>query len=253
MTCSRNPASCAPTRSPSSSTPPLSSRYSRPQADPGSGSWPMAGAWGSCAATRVEAAGLDVVPMPDATRRALRAGLPDTAAVGNPVDLLAGASPQQFADAIDALATSGAVDSIVVLYVPPLVTDPDAVAAAVRAAAERAMLPVVAVFATPEAPVAFSGRHCFRFPEDAARALGRAARYGAWRAMPPGPSPTSRSTTPRPRRSSRGRSHADRDGWRPRRPPRCWTATASPSRARPLSRALPPRWRSPGAGTVRSR
>ena len=132
------------------------------------------------------AAGLDVVPMPAATRRALRAGLPGTAAVGNPIDLLAGASPQQFAGAIDALATCGAVDSIVVLYVPPLVTDPDAVAAVVRAAAERAAVPVVAVFATPEAPGAFSGRHCFRFPEDAARALGRAARYGAWRAMPTG-------------------------------------------------------------------
>ena len=75
---------------------------------------------------------------------------------------------------------------MIVLYVPPLVTDPDAVAAAVRRAADAAPIPVVAVFAMPQAPEETRGMPCFRFPEDAARALGRAARYGAWRATPPG-------------------------------------------------------------------
>ena len=81
------------------------------------------------------------------------------------------------------------MDSIVVLYVPPLVTDPEAVADAVRRAADRAPVPVVAVFAMPEAPGPVRGLPCFRFPEDAARALGRAARYGAWRAAPRGTVP----------------------------------------------------------------
>ncbi len=78
------------------------------------------------------------------------------------------------------------MDSIVVLHAPPLVTSPDAVALAVRAAAADAPIPVVAVFATPEAPQGIQGLPAFRFPEDAARALGRAARYGAWRAAPTG-------------------------------------------------------------------
>ena len=73
---------------------------------------------------------------------------------------------------------------------PPLVTDPDAVAAAVRARRRRRADPVVAVFAMPRGARGDRARlPCFRFPEDAARALGRAARYGAWRATPPGTVP----------------------------------------------------------------
>jgi acetate---CoA ligase (ADP-forming) len=45
---------------------------------------------------------------------------------------------------------------------------------------------VVPVFATPQAPAAARDMAAFQYPEDAARALGRAARYGRWRATPPG-------------------------------------------------------------------
>ena len=144
------------------------------------------GGLGILCADACQAAGLDVVPTPDSVQRALRADLPEGAALANPLDLLAAASPEQFTAAIGALGASGAVDSIIVLYVPPLVTDPEDVAAAVSAAAEEAHVPVIAVFAMPEVPRAVQGLHPFRFPEDAARALGRAARYGAWRAAPPG-------------------------------------------------------------------
>ena len=160
-----------------------------PPAGPRLGIVTNGGGLGILCADAAQAVGLDVVPTPEATRSALRAGLPDAAAVANPVDLLASASPEQFAGAITALAASGAVDSIVVLYVPPLVTDPEAVAVAVRDAAAAAPIPVVAVFAMPEAPAPVRGLPCFRFPEDAARALGRAARYGAWRAAPAGAVP----------------------------------------------------------------
>jgi acyl-CoA synthetase (NDP forming)/RimJ/RimL family protein N-acetyltransferase len=144
------------------------------------------GGLGILCADACQAAGLDVVPTPGDVQDALRTALPDGAAVGNPLDLLAAASPEQFAEAIALLAGSGAVDSLIALYVPPLVTDPGAVAVAVRGAAERVAIPVVAVFAMPEAPAPVRGMPCFRFPEDAARALGRAARYGAWRVTPPG-------------------------------------------------------------------
>ncbi|MGZ4277046.1 MAG: bifunctional acetate--CoA ligase family protein/GNAT family N-acetyltransferase [Solirubrobacteraceae bacterium] len=147
------------------------------------------GGLGILCADACQAAGLDVVATPARTQRALRRGLPDGAAVGNPVDLLASAGPEEFASAIDVLARSGAVDSIVALYVPPLVTDPEAVAAAVREAADAAAVPVVCVFSMPQAPAPVRTLPSFRFPEDAARALGRAARYGAWRAAPAGAVP----------------------------------------------------------------
>ncbi len=157
-----------------------------PPAGPRVGLVTNGGGLGILCADACNAAGLDVVPTPASVQAALRPDLPDGCAVGNPLDLLASASPRRFAHAIDVLAASGAVDSIVVLYVPPLITDPEAVAAAVRAAADAAPVPVVAVFAMPEAPRAVRGLPCFRLPEDAARALGRAARYGAWRAAPAG-------------------------------------------------------------------
>ncbi len=144
------------------------------------------GGLGILCADACEAAGLDVVPTPDAVQRALRAELPAAAAVANPIDLLFGASAAQFALAVDELAASGAVDALIVLYVPPLVTDAEAIAVAVRDAADRAPIPVIAVFAMPQAPEAVRSLPCFRFPEDAARALGRAARYGAWREAPTG-------------------------------------------------------------------
>ena len=144
------------------------------------------GGLGILCADACQTAGLDVAPTPTAVQLTLREELPEGAAVGNPLDLLAGASAPQFARAIDQLASSGAVDSIIVLYVPPLVSDPEAVAGAVREAASRALVPVIAVFAMPEAPEPVRGLPCFRFPEDAVRALGRAAGYGAWRAAPAG-------------------------------------------------------------------
>jgi acetate---CoA ligase (ADP-forming) len=147
------------------------------------------GGLGILCADACATAGLDVAPTPADVQAALRAELPEGAAVGNPLDLLATASPAQFARAIEVLAASGAVDAIIVLYVPPLVTNPDAVATAVRAAADAVPVPVVAVFAMPEAPAPLEGLASFRFPEDAARALGRAARYGAWRAAPSGQVP----------------------------------------------------------------
>ena len=157
-----------------------------PPAGPRVGVVTNGGGLGILCADACQAAGLEVVPTPHSAQETLRAELPEGAAVGNPLDLLASASAEQFGRAIDVVASSGAVDAIVVLYVPPLVTDPEAVAIAVRAAADRASVPVIAVFAMPEAPVPVRGLPCFRFPEDAARALGRAARYGAWRDTPAG-------------------------------------------------------------------
>jgi acetate---CoA ligase (ADP-forming) len=144
------------------------------------------GGLGILCADACQASGLEVVATPAKTQRELAAILPGAAAVGNPVDLLAAASPDQFGQVIERLAASGAYDSVIVLYVPPLVTEPEAVAAAVRRAADAAPIPVVAVFAMPQAPTAAHGMAAFQFPEDAARALGRAARYGAWRAAPLG-------------------------------------------------------------------
>jgi acetate---CoA ligase (ADP-forming) len=158
----------------------------RPPAGPRTAIVTNGGGLGILCADACQAAGLEVTPTPVSTARKLMALLPDAAAAGNPVDLLAAASPEQFEQAVGLLAASKAYDAVIVLYVPPLVTDPDAVAAAVRRAADAAPIPVVAAFAMPQAPEPARGMASFQYPEDAARALGRAARYGRWRATPPG-------------------------------------------------------------------
>jgi acyl-CoA synthetase (NDP forming)/GNAT superfamily N-acetyltransferase len=157
-----------------------------PPAGPRVGIVTNGGGLGILCADACEAAGLEVPETPADVVDALRAVLPAEAALGNPMDLLATASPEQFAVAIGAFAESAAVDALIVLYVPPLVTDPEPIAAAIHDAATRGGLPIAAVFAMREAPATAADLPCFQFPEDAARAVARAARYGAWRVRPPG-------------------------------------------------------------------
>ena len=55
----------------------------------------------------------------------------------NPVDMIASATPEQYRRALEVVAADPAVDSIIAIFIPPLVTEPEAVAAAIRGAASR--------------------------------------------------------------------------------------------------------------------
>jgi acyl-CoA synthetase (NDP forming) len=82
------------------------------------------------------------------------------------------------------------VDSVLVIFVPPLVTEANLVAAAVQAAARSGAnpgKPVVATFMRAVgAPPELAPIPCYRFPEAAARALAHAASYSGWRNEPVG-------------------------------------------------------------------
>jgi len=158
-----------------------------------------AGGPGILAADACAAAGLELPALPDAVQAAIGAHVPAGAALGNPVDLLAAASPAAFRAAVEEIGASGAVDAIVVVFVPPLVTEADDVAAAVRAASRSlaGRLPLLTCFMTAErAPAVLHDDvadapplPAFRYPEDAARALGRAVAHARWRAQPRGAVP----------------------------------------------------------------
>jgi acetate---CoA ligase (ADP-forming) len=152
------------------------------------------GGLGILCADACEAAGLEVPTLPAALQDELRRLVPGAASLDNPLDLLATAPPEAFEAVVPKLADSDCVDAVVVLYVPALGGDVDGVARAVRRAAGAVAdrLPLAAVFVSPEgAPAALADGvvPCFDYPEDVARALGRAARYGAWRARTPGTVP----------------------------------------------------------------
>jgi acetyl coenzyme A synthetase (ADP forming)-like protein len=145
-----------------------------------------AGGPGILAADACEAHGLELPALAEATRAELRSFLPAAASVGNPVDMLASAPAEHFKRGLAAVLRDDNVDSVLVIFIPPLVTEPDAVAAAiVESAREAADKPVAAIFMRADgAPAALAGVPCFSFPESAAIALARATSYGAWKQKP---------------------------------------------------------------------
>jgi acyl-CoA synthetase (NDP forming) len=142
-----------------------------------------------------EAGGLRVVELSGELQARLAEGLPAEAAVTNPVDMLASAPPEHYRRTVELVATSGEVDAVIVIFIPPLRTDPAAVARATRdAAATAGPVPVLRVVMSasepPVEPVGAGPRlPRYRFPEDAARALARAVEYGRWRQRPEGQVP----------------------------------------------------------------
>jgi acetyl coenzyme A synthetase (ADP forming)-like protein len=147
-----------------------------------------AGGPGILAADACEASGLALPALSDATCAELRSFLPAAASVGNPVDMLASAPPEHYARALATLLRDDRVDSVLTIFVPPLVTESRAVAAAIKdGATHHGGKPVAAVFMGPEGGSTLLGSiPSFTFPESAVRALARVTSYGAWRSRPPG-------------------------------------------------------------------
>jgi len=106
----------------------------------------------------------------------------------DPVDLSNEAAPERFTDALREVYQSGEVDSVLVVYAPALVGRYRQVGLAIRAAAPDGR----AAGVTTVACLLGDHRHGwlvdeygsvpeFPFPEEAAHALGKVTRYGAWR------------------------------------------------------------------------
>jgi acetate---CoA ligase (ADP-forming) len=154
-----------------------------------------AGGPGIMCADACEAGGLEVVQLSPRLQARLAEGLPAEAAVANPVDMLASAPPEHYRRTVELVAASGEVDAVIAIFIPPLRTDPAAVARAVRdAAAAAGAVPVLSVeMSAHELPAEADGGGPrlprYRFPEDAARALVRAVEYATWRQRPEGQVP----------------------------------------------------------------
>lgn len=152
---------------------------------------------GILAADACERHGLDVPPAGDAIREKLRAFLPPAAGLSNPYDLLAPATGEDYARALRIVLEDDDVDSVIVIFIPPLVTRAEDVAAAIRdvAAENPGGKPLLACFmsaqgAPPElsraGPVSVPA---FAFPEATAISLGRVCDYAEWRRQPKGTVP----------------------------------------------------------------
>jgi acetyl coenzyme A synthetase (ADP forming)-like protein len=146
-----------------------------------------AGGPGILAADACESLGLTLALLSTVTEEKLRGSLPTEASVSNPVDLLASASAEDYRRAMRLLLDDPGVDSLIVIFIPPLVTDADTVAAAVVAVAQGSSKTVLGTFMSAKgAPSGLAPIPCYPFPESAVTALSRATEYAEWRRRPAG-------------------------------------------------------------------
>jgi acetyl coenzyme A synthetase (ADP forming)-like protein len=149
-----------------------------------------AGGPGILAADACEAQGLELPSLSPKTVDALRAFLPDAASVGNPVDMLASAPPEHYRLAEKILLADEAIDSLLVIFIPPIASNADEVAAAILDGAGGTRKPALATFMSAKgAPPGLAPLPCYPFPESAVIALARAAAYGEWKRRPAGKVP----------------------------------------------------------------
>ena len=146
-----------------------------------------AGGLGILCADACEAVGLELPELTDETHERLATLLSAEASLGNPVDMLGGATADTYAEALPLVLADPHVDALIVLFVPTVAASADDVARAIdrAAAATDAGKPVLAVVMAasgiPHALRHGEGRvAAFAYPEAAARALGRAADRAEW-------------------------------------------------------------------------
>jgi acetate---CoA ligase (ADP-forming) len=150
-----------------------------------------AGGPGILCADACEARELEIPVLGEKSRESLQALLSPGASVGNPVDMIASASADQYRETIRIVAADPVIDALVVIFTPPLVTRSEDVARVISDEVQKLnrSKPVLAVFLSAcgmpdELNVADVRIPSYRFPETAAIALSRAARYQEWRNRP---------------------------------------------------------------------
>jgi acetyl coenzyme A synthetase (ADP forming)-like protein len=150
---------------------------------------------GALCADACQALGVEIAELPDDVQARLREFLPESAALANPVDMIATASASHYRRALQTLIDSDACDAIIAIFITAMGSAESAVAAAIREVADRnPTVAIAAVFmvsggipaelSSPQARVPGYG-----FPEAAARAMALAVRYGRWRGRDAGSQP----------------------------------------------------------------
>ena len=141
------------------------------------------------AADACDDAGLRVARLAADTQQALRNLLPRAATVAGPVDTTLLVGPGLFGQCLELVGADPGVDAVLALTTTSAGSDPVPEVAAARlpvpiAAAVLDQVEVVRLLRGPDedSPAV----PAYAYSESAAHALGRAARYGMWRAIPPG-------------------------------------------------------------------
>ena len=144
-----------------------------------------------------EAGGLIIPQLPAQTANVLQSFLPSTAARTNPVDLIASATPEQYAKAIAAILAADDIDALIILYVSVTVVDTDGIAEGIkrgieqgRRAGSKSKPVLITWMAEGDEHRVFSGSEetipVYALPETPALVLSKMATYAEWRQRPIG-------------------------------------------------------------------
>ncbi|NMC62544.1 MAG: GNAT family N-acetyltransferase, partial [SAR324 cluster bacterium] len=154
-----------------------------------------AGGPGILLADALEVRGLKLPTLSNESLVKLKKILPFQAGLANPIDMLAYAEGNLYEEVIKIVGADENVDSLIVIYVPPIITDPHDVASGIARGACSISLkkPLLTVFlsSSEHVPKEFeNGPHgqipVFVFPENAAQALSAVEKYARWREEPMG-------------------------------------------------------------------
>jgi acetate---CoA ligase (ADP-forming) len=143
---------------------------------------------GILCADACQAHGVEIAVLPEDVQARLAGFLPPSASLGNPVDLIASASADDYRRTLQALIEADACDAIVAIFVPALATQAADVAMAIRHVAESnpgvtiATVMMVSQGTPGELRSTRVRVPSYNFPEDAARAMALAIKHGRWRA-----------------------------------------------------------------------
>ena len=155
-----------------------------------------AGGLGILCSDACEAAGLELSELSPETTTQLAPLLPTEASLANPVDMLGSATAASYEATVPILLDDPAVDSVIVLFVPPATAGAEDVAEGLARTLESVSTdkPVLAALLTAEGIPATLRRApapaaLFTYPESAARALGLAAERAEWLRRPAGTVP----------------------------------------------------------------
>jgi acetyltransferase len=136
--------------------------------------------------------GLRVGELCETTRTALRRLLPPEAIVQNPIDMTPRSDRSQYDACAQILLEDDGVDSLLVVFVPPMMIDAMDIVEGLGALRKKFDKPVFGVFMAPdEFFQELNQKHpghmsIYLFPESAAHALAALDRYRQWREKPLG-------------------------------------------------------------------
>ena len=127
--------------------------------------------------------GMEMATLSESTVDSMREWAPPEASLRNPVDLIASAGPEEYRQAVEAVLKDPSVDALIVIYVPPIVTEEVAIARAIIEGARGSDKPVLCNFLgrSEDSPgfveLVQHAIPSYLFPESAALTVAMMYRY----------------------------------------------------------------------------